>query len=96
MPRPSGILVTDLSYTPARGGESQRAHTHFIIQRSRQFASLSGTPEARRAGHLLIHHLDPAIRTARLASRLKIHDDKTKSWSTTLGRVLINPGRTAM
>jgi hypothetical protein len=47
---------------------------HFVIQRSRQIKELSDVPETRRAEHFLLHHLDPAVRSARLASRLKFAD----------------------
>jgi hypothetical protein len=53
-------------------------HAHFITQRSRQLDSLSGVPEARRADHFLLNLLDPAVRTARFASRLKISDESLK------------------
>jgi hypothetical protein len=33
-------------------------------------------PEARRAEHFLLRRLDPAIRSARYAARLKISDEK--------------------
>ncbi len=49
----------------------ENPHRHFVIQRSRQIKNLSDAPEARRAEHFLLHHLDPAVRSARLASRLK-------------------------
>src|SRR3546814_1534588 len=48
----------------------------FVTQRHRQLDDLSGVPEDRRASHFLLRHLDPAIRTARHAAKLKILDDK--------------------
>jgi hypothetical protein len=51
-------------------------HAHFVTQRHRQLDDLSGVPEDRRAGHFLLRHLDPAIRTARHAAKLKILDEK--------------------
>jgi hypothetical protein len=48
---------------------------HFVIQRSQQIKDLSDVPETRRAERFLLHHLDPAVRSARLASRLKFSDD---------------------
>jgi hypothetical protein len=54
------------------------SHRHFIIQRSRQIDSLSSVPEARRVDHFLLNLLDPAVRTARLASRLKVQDETVK------------------
>jgi hypothetical protein len=53
----------------------ENPHRHFVIQRSRQIKTLSEVPEARRAEHFLLHYLDPAVRSARLASRLKYGDD---------------------
>jgi hypothetical protein len=52
----------------------ENPHVHFITQRSRQLTDLSNVPELRRAEHLLLRHLDPAVRAARLASRL--HPDE--------------------
>jgi hypothetical protein len=52
----------------------ENPHIHFITQRSRQLADLSNVPELRRAEHLLLRHLDPAVRAARLASRLHPDD----------------------
>ena len=62
----------------AHGGEDmiENGHAHFITQRHRQLDDLSGVPEARRASHFLLRHLDPAIRTARHAVKLKIVDEK--------------------
>ena len=54
------------------------AHAHFITQRSRQIDSLSGIPEGRRVEHFLLNLVDPAVRTARFASRLKIQDESVK------------------
>jgi hypothetical protein len=53
----------------------ENPHRHFVIQRSRQIKNLSDVPEARRVEHFLLHHLDPAVRSARIASRLKFADD---------------------
>jgi hypothetical protein len=53
----------------------ENPHVHFITQRSRQLADLSNVPELRRAEHLLLRHLDPAVRAARLASRLHPDDE---------------------
>jgi hypothetical protein len=54
----------------------ENAHFHFITQRFRQLDDLSGVPEARRAEHFLLRHVDPAVRSARLGARLKIADAK--------------------
>jgi len=52
----------------------ENPHVHFITRRSRQLVDLSNVPELRRAEHLLLRHLDPAVRAARLASRLHPDD----------------------
>lgn len=54
----------------------ENGHAHFVTQRHRQLDDLSGIPEDRRASHFLLRHLDPAIRTARHAAKLKIVDEK--------------------
>jgi hypothetical protein len=53
------------------GGEDmiESGHVHFLPQRHRQLDELSSVPEARRAEHFLLRHLDPAIRSARYAAR---------------------------
>ena len=56
----------------------ENPHAHFITQRSRQLDSLSVVPDAKRAEHFLLRHLEPAVRSARLGSRLKIADDDTR------------------
>ncbi|MGE4220979.1 MAG: hypothetical protein AB7G39_16155, partial [Alphaproteobacteria bacterium] len=54
----------------------ESSHAHFLTQRHQQLDDLSSIPEARRAEHFLLRHLDPAIRSARHAARLKIADEK--------------------
>jgi hypothetical protein len=54
----------------------ESGYAHFLTQRHRQLDDLSSVPEARRAEHFLLRHLDPAIRSARHATRLKISDEK--------------------
>jgi len=54
----------------------ENGHAHFITQRHRQLDDLSSVPEDRRASHFLLRHLDPAIRTARHAAKLRIMDQK--------------------
>src|SRR5215211_6800816 len=54
----------------------ENAHAHFITQRYRQLDDLSSVPEMRRADHFLLRHLDPAVRSARYAARLRISDEK--------------------
>ena len=48
---------------------------HFLAQSRRQLDDLPGVPEGKRAGHFLLRHLDPAIRSARYAAQLKIVDE---------------------
>jgi hypothetical protein len=57
----------------------ENSHVHFLTQRHRQLDDLSGVPEARRAEHYLLHHLDPAIRSARHGARLKVVDPQVKA-----------------
>ncbi len=54
----------------------ENAHIHFIIQRIRQLDDISSVPELRREEHFLLRHVDPAVRSARFGSRLKISDEK--------------------
>ena len=56
----------------------ENPHRHFVIQRSRQINTLSEIPEGRRAEHFLLHYLDPAVRSARVASRLRFGDEDIK------------------
>jgi hypothetical protein len=56
----------------------ENADAHFIGQRSRQLNDLARVPETRRAEHFLLAHLDPAMRSARYAARLKIPDEKVR------------------
>jgi hypothetical protein len=60
----------------------ESGHVHFLTQRHRQLDELSSVPEARRAEHFLLRHLDPAIRSARYAARLKISDEKVSEGVT--------------
>jgi|SRR5208337_1959157 len=54
----------------------ESSHAHFLTQRHQQLQDLSSVPELRRADHFLLRQLDPAIRSARHAVRLKIGDGK--------------------
>ncbi len=76
----SRFSCPDTSCCP-HGGEDmiENGHAHFVIQRHRQIDDLSGVPEDRRASHFLLRHLDPAIRTARHATKLKIADDQVST-----------------
>jgi len=68
----------------------ENSFRHFVIQRSRQIKDLSDVPEVRRAEHFLLHHLDPAVRSARLASRLKFSDDTIAKLINETKKRLIN------
>lgn len=50
-------------------------HAHFITQRSRQIEEIARVPETRRAEHFLLRQLDPAVRSTRQASKLKMADE---------------------
>jgi hypothetical protein len=54
----------------------ENSYAHFLTQRHRQLDDLSNVPEGRRAEHFLLRHLDPAVRSARHAVRLKIANDQ--------------------
>jgi hypothetical protein len=54
-------------------------HSHFLFQRSSQLESLSVVAESQRAGHFLIRQLDPAVRSARRATRLRISDENVRT-----------------
>jgi hypothetical protein len=71
----SRFSCPDTSCCP-HGGEDmiENSHVHFLTQRHRQLVDLSGVPEARRASHFLLRHLDPAIFAARHGTKLKIAD----------------------
>jgi hypothetical protein len=56
----------------------ENSHIHFITQRFRQIDDLAGVPEARRAEHFLLRHVDPAVRSARLGAHLKLADEKVE------------------
>lgn len=53
----------------------ENGHAHFITQRSRQLEALSKIPPSRRAESFLLRQLDPAVRSARQASKLKFGDE---------------------
>ena len=50
--------------------------TCILTRRSRQLEDLSRVPESRRAEHLLLHLIDPAVRSARQIALLKLPDEK--------------------
>lgn len=68
----------------------ENPHRHFIVQRSLQIADLSKVPDVRRAEHFLLHHLDPAVPSARLASRLKIGNEDVAKMVSEAKKRLIN------
>jgi hypothetical protein len=76
----------------AHGAEDmiENHHKHFAIQRSKQIKELSEIPESRRAEHFLLHVLDPAVRSARLAARLKIGDKQISKIIAETKKRLIN------
>lgn len=57
---------------------TENAHAHFLVQRHRQVEALAAVPEARRAEHFLLHHLDPALRSVRQAAKLKFGDESVQ------------------
>lgn len=69
---------------------SENHHRHFAIQRSNQIKQLSEIPETRRAEHFLLHVLDPAVRSARLAARLKFGDEDMSKLVLEAKKRLIN------
>lgn len=68
----------------------ENPHKHFVIQRSKQIRELSEIPESRRAEHFLLHVLDPAVRSARLAARLKLGDEPVSKIMAAAKQRLIN------
>jgi hypothetical protein len=54
----------------------ENAHIHFITQRNRQLDDISSVPESRRSEHFLLRHMDPAVKSARFGSKMKIADAK--------------------
>ena len=51
----------------------------FLFRGTVELDNLSSVPEARRVEHFLLRHLDPAVRSARHAARLKIADEKVEA-----------------
>ena len=68
----------------------ENPHKHFAIQRSKQIGELSEIPEPRRAEHFLLHVLDPAVRSARLAARLKLGDEHLSKIMVAAKQRLVN------
>lgn len=67
---------TDTSCCPRREDQIEHSDTHMLTRRSRQLEDLSRVPELRRAEHLLLRHIDPAVRSARQITQLKLADEK--------------------
>ena len=71
------FCCNDSSCCPAGGNDMlENSHAHFLTQRHRQIEDLSNTPELRRSEHFLLHHLDPAVRSARHGAKPKIPNEK--------------------
>jgi hypothetical protein len=67
----SRVGCTDTSCCPRREDQIE----HMLTRRSRQLEDLSRVPELRRAEHLLLHLIDPAVRSARQIALLKLPDE---------------------
>ena len=70
------VGCTDTGCCPRREDQIEHADVHMLTRRSRQLEDLSHVPELRRAEHLLLRHIDPAVRSARQCARLKLVDEK--------------------
>ena len=70
------IGCTDTSCCPRREDQIEHSDAHMLTRRSRQLENLSRVPESRRAEHLLLRHIDPAVRSARQIALLKLPDEK--------------------
>lgn len=72
------LACNDTTCCARREDMVENGHAHFITQRIRQVENLSRVPESRRSEHFLLRHLDPAVRSARVAEKLKIADAQVK------------------
>jgi len=72
----SRVGCTDTSCCPRREDQIEHSDAHMLTRRSRQLEDLSHVPELRRAEHLLLRHIDPAVRPARQCAQLKLADEK--------------------
>jgi len=70
------VGCTDTSCCPRREDQIEHSDAHMLTRRSRQLEDLSRVPELRRAEHLLLHLIDPAVRSARQIAQLKLPDEK--------------------
>jgi hypothetical protein len=71
----SRVGCTDTSCCPRREDQIEHSDAHMLIRRSRQLDDLSRVPELRRTEHLLLHLIDPAVRSARQIALLKLPDE---------------------
>lgn len=72
----SVLSRTDTSCCSRLEDQMEHSDAHMLTRRSRQLEDLSCVPELRRAEHLLLRHIDPAVRSARQCARLKLTDEK--------------------
>ncbi len=70
------VGCTDTGCCPRREDQIEHSDAHMLTRRSRQLEDLSRVPELRRAEHLLLRHIDPAVRSARQITQLKLADEK--------------------
>jgi len=70
------VGCTDTSCCSRREDQIEHSDAHMLTRRSRQLEDLSRVHELRRAEHLLLRHIDPAVRSARQCARLKLADEK--------------------
>ncbi|MGH8208040.1 MAG: hypothetical protein ACREU6_00320, partial [Steroidobacteraceae bacterium] len=70
------IGCTDTNCCPRREDQIEHSDAHMLTRRSRQLENLSRVPQSRRAEHLLLRHIDPAVRSARQIALLKLPDEK--------------------
>lgn len=66
----------DTSCCPRREDQIEHSDAHMLTRRSRQLEDLSRVPELRREEHLLLHLIDPAVRSARQIAQLRLPDEK--------------------
>lgn len=72
----SRVGCTDTGCCARREDQIEHSEAHMLTRRSRQLEDLSRVPELRRAEHLLLRHIDPAVRSARQFALLKFPDEK--------------------
>jgi hypothetical protein len=70
------VGCTDTSCCSRREDQIEHSDAHMLTRRSRHLEELSRVPELRRAEHLLLRQIDPAVRSARQCARLKLADEK--------------------